>query len=460
MSRTSSRTSSQNPVMDTLADLATRLRRGAARVARDVSERLDPAASSAEAVSTIIASGSSSSLQEELVSALVRAGVAVTVVAAAAAVVVPLAALISAALPERPLAPLNGRVVAPSLVVLQRLHRRGLRMSDLSQHERTLLPSVVLPGDVETEMDDIGGLADAKRALLERAVDPLAHPELFAGSELSRRPGGVLLHGPPGTGKTLLAKALAHASDAVFIAASPATLQSVWFGDSPKLADALFSLARKMSPSIIFLDEIDGLLGRRGGSASPLGGGGEHESTAALTTMLLQCWDGITSSSGGSGDDWVLVIGATNRPGAIDEAALRRMPCRLLVPPPDAAGRVEILRAHLRREQPAGAAAAEDDDVDLAVVAASMVSFTGADIAEVVREASFDVRRAAVAQAKASASAPHDARGPTQGAGPGTRTPLQVQPAATQPAALVRRIRTAELLAATERVRRARGWGM
>jgi SpoVK/Ycf46/Vps4 family AAA+-type ATPase len=126
-----------------------------------------------------------------------------------------------------------------------------------------------------------------------------------------------LLFGPPGTGKTLLAKALATEAGANFISITGSTLTSKWFGDAEKLTKALFSFATKLAPVIIFVDEIDSLLGARGGSS-------EHEATRRMRNEFMAAWDGLRSKD----SQRILILGATNRPFDLDDAVIRRLPRR------------------------------------------------------------------------------------------------------------------------------------
>lgn len=113
-------------------------------------------------------------------------------------------------------------------------------------------------------MQDIGGYASIKQALYEAIVLPVERPDLFKGkNKMLRTPKGILFYGPPGTGKSMMAKAVARDSGATFVNVNVSTLMDKYVGESEKLMAALFSLARKLAPTIIFIDEIDGLLGRR-----------------------------------------------------------------------------------------------------------------------------------------------------------------------------------------------------
>eukprot|EP00041_Stephanoeca_diplocostata_P010102 m.160339 g.160339 ORF g.160339 m.160339 type:complete len:236 (-) comp18021_c0_seq3:681-1388(-) len=142
--------------------------------------------------------------------------------------------------------------------VLRRLKQGKIQ---LSEHEDMVAADVIDPSDIETTWEDIGGMENTIAQLTESVVLPLTRPELFPkGSKLLRAPRGVLLYGPPGCGKTMIAKALAKEANCCFIALQPSTYMDKWYGESQKLVDAVFSLAEKLQPSIIFLDEIDAFL--------------------------------------------------------------------------------------------------------------------------------------------------------------------------------------------------------
>lgn len=143
----------------------------------------------------------------------------------------------------------------------QRLHMDDLT---LTSYEQTIAMEVVAPSEIPISFEDIGGLEHIVEELRESVIYPLTLPHLYsATSSLLSAPSGVLLYGPPGCGKTMLAKALAHESGACFINLHISTLTEKWYGDSNKLVSAVFSLARKLQPSIVFIDEIDAVLGQR-----------------------------------------------------------------------------------------------------------------------------------------------------------------------------------------------------
>jgi transitional endoplasmic reticulum ATPase len=217
--------------------------------------------------------------------------------------------------------------------------------------------------------DDVGGLKDVKCLLKEAVEWPLKNPESYRniGTEA---PKGVLLYGPPGTGKTLLAKAISHESDANFITAKGSDLLSKWYGESEKRIAEVFTRARQVAPSVIFLDELDSLAPLRGVSA------GEPQVTARILNQLLSEMDGLEELRG------VVVIGATNRPDIIDPALIRpgRFDELILVPIPDEGARREILKVHTGKMALA-------EDVDIEKLVSMTDQYTGADIAAVCKKA-------------------------------------------------------------------------
>ncbi|BGP56870.1 mitochondrial dynamin GTPase Msp1 [Rhodotorula sphaerocarpa] len=218
------------------------------------------------------------------------------------------------------------------------LGKLGIDLSalDLSEHEEIIASEVVAADEIQVTFKDVGGLDPIISQLREAVIFPLCYPQLFESSAgLFGAPKGVLLYGPPGCGKTMLAKALAKESGATFINMKVSTLTDKWFGESNKLVAALFSLARKLQPSIIFIDEIDSFLRERSRT--------DHEVTGMMKAEFMSLWDGLTTTN----DTRILVLGATNRPNDIDSAILRRMPKRFAIRLPDAQQRRNILQLML-----------------------------------------------------------------------------------------------------------------
>jgi spastin len=205
----------------------------------------------------------------------------------------------------------------------------------------------MLDGSSAVRWADVAGLEAAKRTLKEAVVLPNLRPDLYRG--LRAPPRGVLLFGPPGTGKTFLAKAVATESNAKsFFAASAASLTSKYVGESEKMVRALFRIARERQPSVIFLDEVDSLLSARGD--------GDQESSRRMKTEFLVQLDG----AGTSREDRILFMAATNRPWDLDDALLRRVPRRVLIPLPDATARRVILDNLLDKSEVAQKISASD----------------------------------------------------------------------------------------------------
>lgn len=231
---------------------------------------------------------------------------------------------------------------------------------------RHLAPSVEAP---LTSWADIGGQHAVKQALQEMIDMPLRRPLLMEqyGAKPSR---GALLYGPPGCGKTLLARAAAAQCGANFICVSGPQLLDKWFGESERAVRDLFAAARAASPSIIFFDELDSLAPKRQSEGS---GAGDATAARVLTQLLVEM-DGFSASSR------VFVLGATNRPEALDPALLRpgRLDALLEVGLPDEHSRLAILKVKLR-EAPVAS------NVDLSVLAALCDGMSGADVSELCR---------------------------------------------------------------------------
>ncbi|KAH7828362.1 Vacuolar protein sorting 4E (Vps4E) [Monocercomonoides exilis] len=214
--------------------------------------------------------------------------------------------------------------------------------------------------------DDVAGLDNAKQSLSEAAILPIKFPDLFVGE---RKPWkGILLYGPPGTGKSFLAKAVATEVDATFFSISSSDLISKWIGESERLVRSLFEMARENKPSIVFIDEIDSIAGKRG----------EYDSNAhrGVKTELLVQMQGV-----GTQNDGILFLGATNRPWDLDSAVIRRFEKRILITLPDANARKEMFRIHL------GKTPNTLTDEDFRILGEKSEGFSGSDVSIVVRDA-------------------------------------------------------------------------
>lgn len=189
----------------------------------------------------------------------------------------------------------------------------------------------------KVSFDQIAGQSVAKQELREIVILPTIRPELFTGLRTPSK--GLLLFGPPGNGKTMLARAVANESKANFLNISASSLVSKWLGEGEKLVRALFAIAREIQPTIIFIDEIDSMLCERKSN--------EHEASRRLKTEFLVEFDGLRSES----DERILVMGATNRPQELDEAALRRFTKRIYVSLPNFETRYNLLKSLLASQQ-------------------------------------------------------------------------------------------------------------
>ncbi|KAL1347252.1 uncharacterized protein [Arachis hypogaea] len=231
-----------------------------------------------------------------------------------------------------------------------------------NEFEKRLLADVIPPSDIGVTFDDIGALENVKDTLKELVMLPLQRPELFCKGQLTKPCKGILLFGPPGTGKTMLAKAVATEAGANFINISMSSITSKWFGEGEKYVKAVFSLASKIAPSVIFVDEVDSMLGRR---ENP----GEHEAMRKMKNEFMVNWDGLRTKD----TERVLVLAATNRPFDLDEAVIRRLPRRLMVNLPDAPNRAKILKVILAKED-------LSSDIDFDAIANMTEGYSGSDL--------------------------------------------------------------------------------
>ncbi|KAK6500804.1 hypothetical protein TWF506_003567 [Arthrobotrys conoides] len=234
-----------------------------------------------------------------------------------------------------------------------------------NKHEKRLLGGVIDPTSISTGFDQVRAAAETVDALKTLTSLSLLRPEAFSYGVLAQdKIPGVLLYGPPGTGKTLLAKAVAKESGATVLEVSGSEVYDMYVGEGEKNVKAIFSLAKKLSPCVVFIDEADAIFGARTG---------HHQRTShrELINQFLKEWDGMAKMS-------AFIMVATNRPFDLDDAVLRRLPRRILIDLPTVEDRLAILNIHLDGET-------LDADVDLKSIASDERTnlYSGSDLKNV-----------------------------------------------------------------------------
>ncbi len=265
------------------------------------------------------------------------------------------------------------------LIVVSTNPKGVVRINETTEIE--LLPQYTEPKEgrrADVTYDDIGGLGSAIEQVREMVELPLRHPELFQRLGIDP-PKGVILHGPPGTGKTLLARAVANESEASFFSIAGPEIMGSHYGESEQRLRDIFQAASQRAPAIIFIDEIDSIAPKREEARS--------ETERRVVAQLLTLMDGLEPRQN------VVVIAATNRIDAIDEALRRpgRFDREIVIGVPDEAGRRQILEIHTRGMPLA-------DDVDLNDLARTTYGFVGADMSALAREAAMDAVRRVLPQ--------------------------------------------------------------
>ncbi|KAF9093857.1 hypothetical protein BGX23_002837 [Mortierella sp. AD031] len=270
-----------------------------------------------------------------------------------------------------------------------------VRLEECDRYERKLLGSIVDPGKIKTTFKNTITPAETVNALQTMITLPLIRPQLFSYGLLQNEfLSGLLLFGPPGTGKTLLAKAVAKESGARMLEIKASDIFDMYVGEGEKNVSAVFSLARKLSPCVIFLDEVDSIFRARssGGSGGGGGGGGGHSSQREILNQFMVEWDGLRSSGQNNG---IVVMASTNRPFELDDAVLRRLPRRILVDLPSEEAREKILNVYLGQET-------LDSGVDVKELAKKTALFSGSDLKNLcVSAALASVREAIEGEVKA-----------------------------------------------------------
>ncbi|KAI4114874.1 MAG: hypothetical protein LQ345_004427 [Seirophora villosa] len=231
-------------------------------------------------------------------------------------------------------------------------------------NEKGLLNGIIDPSDIRTTFSNVHAPKETLETLKDLTLLPLACPEEFEYGVLAEQNiNGLLLYGPPGTGKTLLAKAVAKECGTTILDVSGADLYDKWVGEGEKNVKAMFSLARKLKPCIVFIDEADAILGSRDRD-------GSRTTHRDLINQFLREWDGMK-------DVAALIMVATNRPFDLDDAVVRRLPRRILVDLPTEQDREAILKIHLAKEN-------LDPEVSLAKLAADTPLYSGSDLKHLV----------------------------------------------------------------------------
>jgi transitional endoplasmic reticulum ATPase len=258
------------------------------------------------------------------------------------------------------------------------LEKMVVKMDDFLSAYREITPTAMREVYVEVPQvhwDEVGGLKEVKQELMESVEWPLKKPEVFSKMGI-KPPRGILLYGPPGCGKTLLARAVATESEANFISIKGPEIFSKWVGESEKAIREVFRKGRTAAPAIIFFDELDAIVPKRGLGYSDSG------ASERVISQLLTEIDGIESLQN------VLVISATNRPDILDPAVLRpgRFDRLIYVPSPDFDSMKEIFKIHTR-SMPLSR------DIDVDELARKAQGYSGADVEAICREAAIEALR-------------------------------------------------------------------
>lgn len=238
---------------------------------------------------------------------------------------------------------------------------------NLDFYEKKICEYIIDSNKISERMENIGGLKEIKEDIFYNILLPLQYPHIFFESPKLMPNRGILLYGPPGTGKTLLAKAIAAEARVPFISLSLSSIEDKYYGESPKLIQGVFSLARKIQPCIVFFDEIDGLLRKRSEM--------DQSSTYGLKTELLSQIDGMASNK----TDSIFVMGTTNSISSLDAALKRRLPKVYEIALPTTSERIDILKLKLIDES-------DIDDHLLEWVGKMTIGFSGSDLHELISQ--------------------------------------------------------------------------
>lgn len=241
---------------------------------------------------------------------------------------------------------------------------------NLNTYEKQIYDSMIDANTITDRLDQVGGLSEIKDDIKLNILTPLKYPKIFFSTQqhILRPSRGIIFYGPPGTGKTMLARAISAEANVPFLSLSLSNLENKYYGESSKLIQAIFTLARKIQPCIVFFDEIDGLMKQRN----------EFDQSAVygFKTELLSQIDGMGSQD----TDSIFIIGTTNNLKFLDPAIKRRMPKTYEVKLPTLEERLQILRLKLHGESV--------NDHLLSYVAKNTDTLSGSDIGELIRRAS------------------------------------------------------------------------
>jgi len=236
---------------------------------------------------------------------------------------------------------------------------------NLSYHEESLLSCLVTKDKMKTGFSEIVGLEKTKRMIKSVLIKPLKNP--VKDNDLLKPPNGIILYGEPGTGKTMLAKAIAKESNCNFLNFNTSLIENKLVGESSKMLDALFSLAHKLKPCIVFMDEIDGFCSERNSL--------DQSFVNSLKTQMLEYLDGIDEK-----DSQVIFIGATNRLHSIDKAFRRRLRLHINIPLPEKEDIEQLLLKHVSTLNP----------TELESISEQCSGFSGSDIYELCKLAAHE----------------------------------------------------------------------
>lgn len=248
----------------------------------------------------------------------------------------------------------------------EKLKNPKVEYMEFNNHEYSLFDSVTSYEEIDSSFSDVGGLDEEIDTIIDNVLTPMKLYQKFGTTDIA--PSGLLLHGKPGTGKTLIARAIAKECQAAFIYIQSSDIFDKFLGESEKRVTAIFSLADKLAPSIIFIDELETCLAKRGGGLN-------SDLTNNVLGRFLSAWDGLVERT-----KPVVVLGATNRPEQLDPAVLRRLPIKLATKVPDLGGRFVILQKLFKNELPL-------EGVTFEEIAASTDGYSGSDLKEVLRVA-------------------------------------------------------------------------